>query len=146
MAGARQTRWESQIQGLPSELVDWLEEGEALPPESPPQAEAVATVGPGLLALALQGMEAGAVGAGLSPEVARPLARQTLLGTSLLLQDEAGSPAELKDRVASPGGMTIAGLAVLEERAVRGAYLRAMEQVCREWKPRPGPELDKGLA
>jgi len=134
------------MESLRSELVDWLEEGEALPEGSVSRAEAVAAIGPGLLGLALRGMEAGAVAGGLSPEVVRPLVRQTLLGTSLLLEDEAGSPAELKDRVASPAGVTIAGLAVLEERAVRGGYLRAMEEVCRVWKLRPRPGLDKGLA
>jgi pyrroline-5-carboxylate reductase len=36
-------------------------------------------------------------------------------------------PAVLKDRVASPGGTTIAGLQALEERAVRGAFMAAVE-------------------
>jgi len=81
----------------------------------------------GLMAVALEGMEEGAVEAGLPPATARAFVRQTVLGTALLLQDRDGSPADLKDQVASPGGTTIAGLAVLEDRAVRGAFIRAME-------------------
>jgi pyrroline-5-carboxylate reductase len=59
--------------------------------------------------------------------VARSLARQTGLATALLLQDHPGSPADLKDQVASPGGTTIAGLAVLEGVGVRGAFMGAVE-------------------
>jgi pyrroline-5-carboxylate reductase len=80
-----------------------------------------------LLAVALEGMEEGAVRSGLSRPTARAFVRQALLGTALLLDNEAESPAKLKDRVASPGGTTIAGLAVLEDHSVRGAFIRAVE-------------------
>ena len=77
----------------------------------------------GSLSLALQGMEDGAIASGLPREIARPFVTQTLLTTARLLQEHPGSPADLKDQVASPGGTTIAGLAVLEERTVRGALM-----------------------
>ena len=80
------------------------------------------------LSLALTGVEQGAVAAGLPSDSARAFARQALLGTALLLSDESDSPAALKDRVASPGGTTIAGLAVLEEEGVRGTLLRSVER------------------
>lgn len=91
-------------------------------------AAGVVSAGPGLLGSALIGMEQGAVDAGLLATTTRPVLRQTLLATALLLAEETGSPAELKDRVASPGGTTIAAIAVLEERAVRGALIRAVEE------------------
>lgn len=81
----------------------------------------------GLLTVVLEGLEDGAVAAGLPLSTARAFARQTLLSTTLLLQEHDCSPAQLKDQVASPAGTTIAGLAVLEDGAVRGALLRAME-------------------
>lgn len=91
-------------------------------------AAAVGRMSPGCVSVALEGIEEGAVQAGLSRPAARAFVRQTLLATALLLQDPHGSPADLKDRVASPGGTTIAGLASLEDGAVRGAFIRAVEQ------------------
>jgi pyrroline-5-carboxylate reductase len=87
----------------------------------------IAGTAKGLLAVALGGIEEGAVEAGLPRDTARGFVRQTALGTGLLLERHQGSPADLKDQVASPGGTTIAGLAVLEDQAVRGAFIRAVE-------------------
>jgi pyrroline-5-carboxylate reductase len=84
-----------------------------------------------LLTVAMEGIEEGAISDGLPPETARAFATQTLLTTALLLQHRGGSPADLKDQVASPAGTTIAGLAVLEEQGVRGAFIRAMERAAR---------------
>jgi pyrroline-5-carboxylate reductase len=91
--------------------------------------ERIAAVVKGSLAVALEGIEGAAVDAGLPRGVALSLAHQALLGTAALMKDETESPAGLKDRVASPGGTTIAGLAVLEEGGVRGALMRAVETV-----------------
>ena len=88
---------------------------------------AVAGSAIGFLALALEGMEDGAVRVGMPRKLARIFVRQTALATAQLLVEQSGSAAELKDQVASPGGTTIAGLAILEEQGVRGAFLRAIE-------------------
>jgi pyrroline-5-carboxylate reductase len=80
------------------------------------------------LLVALEGVEEGAVDSGLPRQIARAFARQALLGTAALLEDGYQSPAVLKDRVASPGGTTIAGLAALEDQGVRGALMRAAKQ------------------
>lgn len=37
------------------------------------------------------------------------------------------NPSVLKDRVTSPAGTTIAGIAELENSGVRGAYIRAIK-------------------
>ncbi len=89
----------------------------------------VAPMVSGALVVALAGVEEGAVDAGLPRDSAGAFARQALLGTALLLEDCSESPAALKDRVASPGGTTIAGLAALEDLGTRGALLRSVEQI-----------------
>ena len=44
------------------------------------------------------------------------LAIQTVKGTAELLQQTGMHPGEMKDRVTSPGGTTIAGVAQLEAK------------------------------
>jgi pyrroline-5-carboxylate reductase len=77
--------------------------------------------GPGFVAVLVEALADGGVRAGLPRPLALTLAIETLAGTAALLEQTGEHPAQIKDRVASPGGTTIAGLAVLEQRGVRGA-------------------------
>ena len=91
--------------------------------------------GPGYIALVVEALTDGGVAAGLPRAIASKLALQTVFGTAQLLKETGMHPAELKDRVTSPGGTTIAGIAELERggfrsalmEAVKAAYLRAKE-------------------
>jgi pyrroline-5-carboxylate reductase len=82
--------------------------------------------GPGFVALLVEALADGGVKAGLPRPLALALAVQTLSGTAALLEQTGEHPAQIKDRVSSPGGTTIAGLAVLEQRGVRGALIDAV--------------------
>jgi pyrroline-5-carboxylate reductase len=81
-------------------------------------ATALAGSGPGLLALVAEGLEEGGVAAGLGRSQARELTAAVLASTAALLADGT-DPALVRQRVSSPAGTTIAGLAVLERGAVR---------------------------
>jgi pyrroline-5-carboxylate reductase len=83
--------------------------------------------GPAYVYLILEGLTAGGVNMGLPHDVARALAQQTLLGAAQLAQQSAEHPAALRDRVTTPGGTTIAGLAELERYGVRSALIEAVE-------------------
>lgn len=82
--------------------------------------------GPGFLALVVEALSDGGVKAGLPRPLALALAIETLSGTAALLEQTGEHPAQVKDRVSSPGGTTIAGLSVLEHRGVRGALIEAV--------------------
>jgi len=82
--------------------------------------------GPGFMALLVEALADGGVKAGLPRSLALALATETLSGTAALLDQTGEHPAQIKDRVSSPGGTTIAGLAVLEQRGVRGALIEAV--------------------
>jgi pyrroline-5-carboxylate reductase len=70
------------------------------------------------VALVAEGLEEGAVAAGLGRPQAREMVAAVLAGTAALLADGT-DPAVLRQRVSSPAGTTIEGIAVLERGAVR---------------------------
>ena len=87
--------------------------------------------GPGFLAIIVEALADGGVRAGLPRELAWSLAIETFEGTAAFLRITGEHPAQLKDRVASPGGTTITGLAVLEQAGVRGAIMDAVTSAAR---------------
>lgn len=82
--------------------------------------------GPGYVSIVIEALADGGVAAGLPRVIANQLAVQTVLGTAELVQKTGMHPAELKDRVTSPGGTTIAGIACLEELGMRSALIEAV--------------------
>lgn len=87
--------------------------------------------GPGFVALVLEALMDGGVAAGLPRAIASQLALQTVKGTVELLQQSKLHPGELKDRVTSPGGTTIAGIAELERAGLRSALIEAVRAAYR---------------
>ncbi len=83
--------------------------------------------GPAYVALMIESLADGGVAAGLPRAVAQKLAIQTVLGTAKLLQESGLHPAEVKDRVSSPGGTTIAGVTALERGGFRLAIIEAVK-------------------
>jgi pyrroline-5-carboxylate reductase len=82
--------------------------------------------GPAYVALMVEALSDGGVAAGLPRAIANQLALQTVLGTAQLLHETKIHPAELKDRVTSPGGTTIAGVSQLERAAFRSSLIEAV--------------------
>jgi pyrroline-5-carboxylate reductase len=84
--------------------------------------------GPAYIFVLIEALADGGVKMGLSREAALTLAAQTVYGSAKLLLETGLHPGELKDRVTSPAGTTIAGLAALEAHAFRGAVIDAVER------------------
>ena len=88
---------------------------------------AVSGSGPAYVFLLAEAMQAAGIAQGLSPEAARALVQQTLLGaaTMLVRQDE---PADvLRKRVTSPGGTTQAAIETFEAGGFRELVGRAIQ-------------------
>ncbi len=96
---------------------------------------AVAGCGPAFAALFLEGLADGGVACGLPREKAVLYAAQMLEGTARLLRETGQHPGQMKDAVCPPGGSTIAGVRVLEQRGFRAA---AMDAVLTAWERTQG--------
>jgi pyrroline-5-carboxylate reductase len=108
----------SRLLGLLGEVIE-LEE-ELIDP-----ATAVMGCSPGYLALIAEAMVEAGVDEGLSEDQARRMIARAMSATGGLLEHHR--PADLKQAVASPGGMTEAGLEALEERAIRESFKAAVD-------------------
>ncbi len=83
--------------------------------------------GPAYVFQAIEALADGGVKMGLPRATAELLAAQTVLGAAKLVLQSGEHPAKLKDRVASPGGTTIAGLHQLEQGGFRATLMGAVE-------------------
>ena len=87
--------------------------------------------GPAFVYVMIEALSDGGVRMGLARDVALALAAQTVKGAAEMVLTTGEHPAVLKDKVASPGGTTIAGLAALEQGGVRSGLIAAVEAATR---------------
>ena len=83
--------------------------------------------GPAYIFLIVEAMADAGVKVGLSRQEAFFLSAQTVLGAAKMLMETQEHPGQLRDRVTSPGGTAIAGLATLEEGGLRTTLINAVE-------------------
>ena len=88
---------------------------------------AISGSGPAYVFTMIEALADGGVLAGLDRQTARALAVATIRGAAQLAMEDPAHSAELKDRVASPGGTTIYALAQLERLGFRHALISAVQ-------------------
>ncbi len=76
---------------------------------------------PAFMFMIIDAMIDAGVQLGLSKELSRKLAAQTMLGSAKTVMETDREPDELKQSVCSPGGTTIEGVKVMEDRKVKEA-------------------------
>lgn len=84
--------------------------------------------GPAYVYMFIDALADGGVKMGLSRPIALLLAAQTVYGAAKMVLESGEHPGILKDRVASPGGTTMAGLHELEKGRLRATLINAVER------------------
>jgi pyrroline-5-carboxylate reductase len=82
--------------------------------------------GPAYIFTVVESMVYGALREGLPRKLALEAAAHTAIGAACLLLETGKHPAELKDMVLTPGGVTIDGIYELEESRIRTAFMKAI--------------------
>ncbi|MGB0653457.1 MAG: pyrroline-5-carboxylate reductase [Thermoplasmatota archaeon] len=90
-------------------------------------ATGLSGTGPMYVFQLVEAMSDAGVRVGLSRDVARRLAMQTVRGSARLAQVSGEHPAALKDQVTSPGGTAIAALHVLQRNAFHAIVMDAVQ-------------------
>lgn len=87
--------------------------------------------GPAYVYLFIESLIAGAVGMGLSQEQAKQMAVDTVMGAAQMVQSTGESPTELRKKVSSKGGTTLAALDVFFAKDFSSIVEQAMQAAAR---------------
>jgi len=117
---------EAEVEGCLSAIAQ-IGSAEIVSEELMDVATAISGTGPGILALALEAMEDGAVRAGMPRVVGRRLLRETVLGAARLLTERGQSLQSFSLELASQDPFGAPGIRILEDREIRRAFQSAVE-------------------
>jgi pyrroline-5-carboxylate reductase len=123
---------------VPAAEASWLEDLFSLcgevdmnPPYDLDVMTSVAGAGPAFALEMIEAMAMGGIQIGIPKGSAYKMAASAALGAARLILERGAHPAQLRDDVCSPGGMTIEGISILEQGA-RGAMMRAIVETAKK--------------
>ncbi|CAH00636.1 pyrroline-5-carboxylate reductase [Kluyveromyces lactis] len=125
------TSVEPQDKAIVSELVSQVGKCLELPEKNMDAATALVGSGPAFVLLMLESMMEAGLKMGIPLKESRECAMKVLEGTAKMVEISGQSPGVLKHQVCTPGGTTIAGLCVMEDKGVKSGIIRGIEEAAR---------------
>lgn len=113
-------------------ILSALGETEVVPERLMDVVGAVSGSSPAYVFMFIEAMADAAVAEGMPRNQAYHFAAQSVLGSAKMVLKTGRHPGELKDMVCSPGGTTIEGVGILENKGMRSAVMEALRACVRK--------------
>lgn len=113
---------------LVAELIGHVGKYIELPESKMDAATALVGSGPAFVLLMLESMMEAGLKMGIPLKESRECAIKVLEGTAKMVEISGEHPGFLKHQVCTPGGTTIAGLCVMEDKGVKSGIIRGIEE------------------
>ncbi|OWB58616.1 hypothetical protein B5S28_g4669 [[Candida] boidinii] len=117
-----------QFEDYIMKLIDPIGKALQLPEKNMDAATALVGSGPAFCLLMMEALTEGGVRMGIPYAVAKDCAAKVMEGTAKMVMETGEHPGALKAQVCTPGGTTIGGLLVMEDKGVRSGISRAVEE------------------
>ncbi|QPG75990.1 hypothetical protein FOA43_003376 [Brettanomyces nanus] len=112
-------------------MVGTVGKAKKLPESNMDAATSLVGSGPAFCLVMMEALAEGGVRMGIPYDVAKECAAKVMEGTARMVMETGEHPEVLKASVCTPGGTTIGGLMVMEDKAVRSGISRAVEEAAK---------------
>ncbi|EDO18386.1 hypothetical protein Kpol_1013p58 [Vanderwaltozyma polyspora DSM 70294] len=99
-----------------------------LPEKNMDAATALVGSGPAFVLLMLESLMESGIKMGIPLKESKECAMKVMEGTIKMVEESGQHPSVLKHQVCTPGGTTIAGLCVMEDKGVKSGIIRGVEE------------------
>ncbi|KAH3902476.1 probable Pyrroline-5-carboxylate reductase [Saccharomycodes ludwigii] len=121
---------DSVEKALVKELISKVGSYVELPEKNMDAATALVGSGPAFVLLILESLMESGIKMGIPLKESKECAIKVLEGTAKMVEITGEHPSVLKHQVCTPGGTTIAGLCVMEDKGVKSGIIRGVEEAC----------------
>ncbi|QLL33745.1 hypothetical protein HG536_0F00700 [Torulaspora globosa] len=118
----------SKEKQLVAQLISHVGKYIELPEKNMDAATALVGSGPAFVLLMIESLMESGIQMGIPLKESKECALKVLEGTVKMVEKSGEHPSALKHQVCTPGGTTIAGLCVMEDRGVKSGIIRGVEE------------------
>lgn len=116
---------------LVAQLINHVGKYIELPEKNMDAATALVGSGPAFVLLMIESLMESGIQMGIPLKESKECALKVLEGTVKMVEKSGEHPSALKHQVCTPGGTTIAGLCVMEDRGVKSGIIRGVEEAAK---------------